>query len=112
MKPVQLSRRLVLEEMAEGSDGAGGIVQSWQALGMVWAEVTAGAGRDFGAEEVVLARVGYRITVRGAEIGTPRRPRAGQRFRDGARVFAILAVAERDAAAQYLTCFCREEEPR
>lgn len=48
-----------------------------------------------------------RVTVRAVA-----RPKPGQRFREGSRVFAILAVAERDPAGRYLTCFCREEGPR
>lgn len=112
MKTVHLNRRLVLEEMTEGSDGAGGLIQNWQAIGTLWAEVAAGTGRDVGVEEVVLARVGYRITVRAAAVGSDRRPRAGQRFREGPRIYSIVAVAERDQGGRFVTCHCREEEPR
>ena len=35
-----------------------------------------------------------------------------QRFRDGARVYNILAVTERDPDGLYLTCFSREEVPQ
>ena len=37
------------------------------------------------------------------------RPVPGQRLRDGARIFAIRAVAERDGDGRYLTCFTQEE---
>jgi head-tail adaptor len=50
-----------------------------------------------------------RITVRGAPVGAEQRPRPDQRFRDGSRLFRILAVTERDAAGRYLLCFAREE---
>ena len=39
------------------------------------------------------------------------RPRPDQRFRDGARVFRIVAVTERDRDGRYLLCFAREEVP-
>ncbi len=106
-----LTRRLVLEGRVNLADGAGGFTQSWAVLGTVWAEVLAGTGRDVPGEEITLSSIPYRITVRGAPQGAPSRPKAEQRFRDGARVFGIIAVTERDAAGQYLTCFAREEEP-
>jgi head-tail adaptor len=107
----ELSRALVLEGTQRVADGAGGFAETWTALGTLWAEVVAGSGRDAAGEDVTLASVPYRITVRGAPFGAPSRPVPGQRFRDGARLFAVLAVTERDAAGQYLTCFAREEGP-
>ncbi len=109
MRAPQLTRPLVLEERAQVADGAGGFTTLWATLGTLWAEVTPGTGRDVAGEEVMLAAVPYRITLRGAPQGAPSRPRPGQRFRDGARVFAILAVTEAGPEGRYLTCFAREE---
>lgn len=108
MSGVRLSRALVLEAPVTVPDGAGGFAQSWVALGTLWAEVLPGAGRESGGE-VAVAQVAYRITVRAAPVGSDARPKPEQRFRDGARLFTILAVAERDAEGRYLTCFAREE---
>ncbi|MEH6776306.1 MAG: head-tail adaptor protein [Cereibacter changlensis] len=108
---VELGRALVLERPVRVADGAGGHAESWVALGTLWAEVAPGSGRDVAGEEVTLASVPCRITVRAAPFGAPSRPVAGQRFREGGRVFAILAVSERDAGGRYLTCFAREEGP-
>jgi head-tail adaptor len=47
--------------------------------------------------------------VRGAPVGVPSRPEAGQRFREGSRVYRIEAVAEKDPQGRYLTCFATEE---
>ena len=63
-------------------------------------------GRDSGD----LARMGFRITVRAAPQGAPSRPTPLQRFRDGARLFAIEAVTEADPEGRFLVCFAREEE--
>jgi head-tail adaptor len=109
---VKLTRKLVLEAQVRVSDGAGGFTESWTARGTLWAEVTAGSGRDVAGVEVTLASVPLRIKVRGAPVGAASRPAAGQRFRDGSRLFQILAVTERDGEAQYLTCFAREEVPQ
>jgi head-tail adaptor len=111
MTTPHLTRKLVLEGRVRVADGAGGFTESWGALGTVWAEVAAGTGRDVPGEEITLASVGYRITVRGAAQGAPSRPKPDQRFRDGGRAFRILAVTERDATGQFLTCFAREEDP-
>lgn len=111
MKPVNLTRQLDLEEATEVPDGVGGFDVIWTALGTLWAEVLPGTGRERAAEEVVLSAVSYRITVRGAPLGAVSRPKAGQRFRAGERVFPILAVTERDEGGRYLRCFVREETP-
>ncbi len=111
MKGPHLTRALVLEGEVRTPDGAGGFAEVWTALGTLWAEVVAGSGGEASNEAIVTAGISYRITVRGAGDGASSRPKAGQRFREGARAFRILAVTERDAGGQYLTCFAREEEP-
>ena len=110
MPPVSLSRRLVLEEPQKVPDGAGGFTEVWVALGVLWADVRAGTGRERAAAGVLTAStVPYRITVRGAPYGAPSRPKPDQRFRDGPRVFRIVAVTEQDPTGAYLECFAREE---
>jgi head-tail adaptor len=111
MKAPHLNRALDLQAASRTPDAAGGFSTVWATLGTLWAEVIPGAGRDPAGEEVVLTSVPYRITVRAALPGAADRPVPGQRFREGSRVFAILAVAERGPAARFLTCYCREEAP-
>ncbi|WP_372604176.1 head-tail adaptor protein [Actibacterium sp.] len=105
----KLSRRLVLEAPQRLPDGAGGFVQSWGPLGSMYAEVLPGSGREVAGQSVALSRLSYRITVRGAPVGASFRPKPDQRFREGDRIFRILAVTERDARAAYLTCYAEEE---
>lgn len=102
--------RLELEGSVRQQDGMGGYRVVWQPVGVLWAEMKAGSGQERGAEVGPESVVSWRITVRGARAGDPRRPVAGQRLRMGRRLFAIEAVAERDAAGRWLTCFAREEE--
>ena len=110
MSRVSLNRKLVLEEPQRVSDGAGGFTEIWVALGVLWADIRAGTGNEGEAAGVMTAStVPYRITVRGAPPGAPSRPRPDQRFREGERVFRILAVTERDPHARCLECFAREE---
>lgn len=104
-----LNRLLSLEEAQRVADGAGGQRLTWVTLGELWAEVSPGTGVERAGEFVTLASVPYKIVVRAAPVGSPRRPRPEQRFREGGRVFRILAVAEADRSQHYLTCFAREE---
>jgi head-tail adaptor len=109
MRTPVLGRRLVLEAPERVADGAGGFVETWGALGVLWAEVRAAKGRAAAGEGGALSRVPWRITVRAARPGSLARPVAGQRFRVGPRVFHILSVAEADAGGLYLTCEADEE---
>ena len=109
MKAPRLKRKLVLEAPEVLPDGAGGLVQTWNVLGTLWAEVTARTGRERAEAGLPVSSVSYKISVRGAPVGSPARPQPNQRFRDGGRVFVIRAVTERDAAGRYLVCFADEE---
>ncbi|WP_136637450.1 head-tail adaptor protein [Pseudooceanicola onchidii] len=105
----RLDRLLVLEDPQRVPDAAGGFTEAWVPLGEVWAEVTARTGRGAELGLIGTGRVTWRIVVRGAPFGTPSRPEAGQRFREGSRLYRIEAVAERDPRGHYLTCFATEE---
>ncbi len=109
MAGVTLSRKLVLETPERVADGAGGYTRTWSVVGTLWADVSARSGREDAQGTALISSTAFRITVRAAPYGAPSRPRPEQRFRDGARVFAILAVAERDPAGRYLTCYAQEE---
>lgn len=109
MRAPNLNRALVLEGVVRNPDGAGGYEETWAALGTLWAAFRPGSGNDVPGEEQILAAVPFRITVRAAPSGAASRPRAGQRFREGSRLFPILAVAEADPDGRFLTCFAREE---
>lgn len=112
MNAPHLNRALVLEGVVRTPDGAGGFTEAWTALGTLWAEVLPGSGNDVLGEERMLSAVPYRVTVRGAAVGAPSRPVAGQRLRESSRIFQIQAVTERDPDGRYLTCFAREEVPK
>ena len=105
----RLNRRLTLEERATTSDGAGGFAETWQTLGEVWAALAPRRGRETAGEASAIGAVPWTVTVRGAPAGETARPRPGQRFRNGARAWRIVAVAERDPGGRYLDCHAVEE---
>ena len=109
MTALRMNRALVLEAPQDVPDGAGGSDRLWLPQGTLWAEGAARTGRMARGAAGPNALTAYRIVVRGAPVGDPQRPVAGQRFREGTRVWRIEAVAEKDAEARYLTCFAEEE---
>ena len=104
-----LNRRLVLEAPVVAPDGAGGQIESWVAMGTLWAEIHPKTGREATGEAGALSVRAFRITVRGAPMGASNRPRPGQRFRQQTRLFRIVAVTEAERGGLYLTCEAREE---
>jgi head-tail adaptor len=109
MKQPRLTRQLVLENPDRIQDGAGGYSESWTALGTHWAELRAKSGRLADGQTGQLSATGFQVTLRAAPLGQESRPRAGQRFRAGTRLFRIEAVTEADVQERYLVCHCNEE---
>ncbi len=103
-----LNRALVLEAATRTPDGAGGAIETWAPLGTLWAEVVPRTGREASGAALTLSRTAYRITLRAAPQGAPSRPAAGQRLRDGARLFHLRAVTE-TPDGRHLICFADEE---
>lgn len=109
MSAPMLNRRLALERLDRVPDGSGGFSDIWMPLGTLWAEIRPSTGRERAGEAALMSVVPVQIVLRGAPLGSSMRPEAGQRLREGARVYVIEAVAERDPAGRYLTCFAKEE---
>lgn len=108
-RKIELNRRLTLERRQRVSDGSGGFVRDWVALGEVWANVQMRSVRVTEVSAGTTALERHRIVVRGAAQGDPQRPVPGQRFVEGSRIYAIESVAEHDSAGMYLLCWTREE---
>jgi len=109
MKPI-LNRKLELDTVYRTRDNAGGYTETWSNLGTMWGAVKPGTGRETELSGLTLSSVPCKITVRAAPQGAPSRPVAGQRFREGERIFQILAVSEADPEGRFLNCFAEEKE--
>lgn len=105
----RLNRKLVLEARTRNADGSGGFTGGWVVLGTHWGALESVSGRLERGEELARSRVQYRITLRAVPPTSVSRPRAGQRFREGARLFDIRAVRD-SSDARFLTCIVDEEE--
>ena len=106
---VLLNRKLVLEERGGAPDGAGGVVSGWVSLGTHWGQIEPFLGRYERGEGYPRSRVPHRITIRAVAPGSPARPKAGQRFREGQRIYAIRSVHDRSTDARFLECIADEE---
>ncbi|MBP1805511.1 head-tail adaptor protein [Rubellimicrobium aerolatum] len=104
-----LRRRLLLEEPLRQPDGLGGYTRAWTELGALWAEIAPGAARVTAEPAGTHVTTPLRITVRGAAPGASSRPRPGQRFRDGQRLYPIRLVTEADPQGRYLLVLASEE---
>ncbi|TWF57004.1 phage head closure protein [Neorhizobium alkalisoli] len=106
LDPGQMTARLELEAPQAEPDGQGGAVVVWNEVASLWARiepVSFAVGEEASAEG---GTVSHRIWVRFRE-GLA----AGQRFRKGARLFAIKLVRDPDETERYLVCQCEEEAP-
>jgi SPP1 family predicted phage head-tail adaptor len=102
--PGQMTARLALEEAVAAPDGQGGATLAWTEIAALWAKIepvssalTEMAGAEVGA-------ITHRIWI-GFRAGVF----AGQRFRKGARLFAVKLVQDPDETGRYLTCLCEED---
>ena len=92
-----MRHRLVLETPVDTPDGAGGAARAWTTVATVWAGL-----RPFGASERVDAdaeehAATHRVLVRWRDDVT-----AKDRFRLGAHIFEIRALADPDERRRFL----------
>ena len=93
-----LTQRAMIEAQTLVPDGGGGYTTSWTTLATVWAAVEPIGGADVFGPDANESRVRYRITLRRRTDVT-----AGMRVRVNARTFAIHAVLDDGARAQFIT---------
>ena len=86
-----LNRRLVLEAPVETADGAGGVTRRYEAAGTLWASVEPASARSAVEAGSLGATVTHRIRIRFYPDITVR-----HRLREGARIFRIVALGEKD----------------
>ena len=104
-----LNRRLVLESQERAPDGAGGYTINWTPLGTLWAQIKPGSGREREVHSLPRSQVPLVVIVRAAPTGDDARPVAGQRFREGERIYHIHAVTELADSRRYLQVRVTEE---
>lgn len=101
-----MRRRLVLEAPVETPDGLGGATQAFATVAALWAQVEWLSGGERWRAGRPEQFANHRIILRW-------RPGidAGQRLRDGERVFDIRAVDDPDGSRRRLICLVEEARP-
>ena len=79
---------------------------------MLWCDVRARSGGMRVTELGEEPRLRFKILTRALPAGHADRPQAGDRLRDGARLYEIGAVHEADVRDRFLTLFSREVTER
>lgn len=98
-----LDRRLVLEYAQRTPDGSGGVSTTWRALADVWAHIETSHGAEAEEHGGIKASLVHDIRVRARPEIVPSR-----RFRDGRRIYEIVAVMALDERREFLRCRCSE----
>ena len=112
MNAPHLNRALVLEGVVRAPDGAGGFTEAWGSWARFGPRCCPGPAATRWAKSGCCRRCLTGSPCGARRPGSASRPKAGQRFREGTRLFLIQAVTERDPPGRYLTCFAREEVPK
>ncbi len=100
-----LRHRLQLETENRVDDGGGGVTQTWSPVATVWASIKPRSGQEVFAADRLSGRLTHEIRIRYRTGVTP-----VMRFRQGSRIFQILAVIDMDERRRWLRCLCEERE--
>lgn len=100
----ELRHRIVLESVTRVSDGGGGAVVTWLPVAELWASITPTTGTEAVVADQLAGRVSHEIVVRHRSDILP-----AMRFRQGTRIFEILAALDVEERRRQLRCLCREE---
>lgn len=100
-----LRHRLELEKLSRVSDGAGGYTESWASVASIWAAIAAKSGRETVIAERLSSHVTYDIIIRYRSDVT-----AEMRFRDGAKLYYIVAFFDMDGHEAWLKCVCEQRD--
>jgi SPP1 family predicted phage head-tail adaptor len=101
--PGFLNRRLALEAPVESADGAGGVTRTFSEIATLWVSVMpVSAARAIEAERLG-AKVTHRLHLRFSDDITTR-----HRFRDGARIYRIVTIRDRDGRKRFLEIEAKE----
>lgn len=93
----RLNQRLMLEAPVETADGAGGVTRTYESVATLWAAVTPVSAREETAAAQRGMNITHRIALRFSADITSR-----HRFRDGARIFRIVSLRDRDGRRRFL----------
>ena len=103
--PGDLRHRLTLEELNRVADDGGGFTESWVAVATIFADVSPISGSERVEADRLTGSVTHDVVLRYRAGVVP-----AMRFRDGTRIFQIIAVIDVEERRRWLKCWCEERE--
>jgi SPP1 family predicted phage head-tail adaptor len=103
--PSDLRHRLTLEELNRVADDGGGFTESWVAVATVFADLRPISGSERVDADRLTGSVTHDVVLRYRAGVVP-----AMRFREGTRIFQIVAVIDVDEQHRWLQCLCEERE--
>jgi len=97
-----LRERFTLEQPVRTADGGGGASVTWETVTDLWAAVRPITGDERLRHDQLAGRLTHEVWIRYRTGVTP-----AMRFRQGARIYEIVAVIEAKRRAR-LECLCEE----
>jgi len=98
-----LNQRCTIEQPVRTPDGAGGAIESWTTLAVVWAKLAPITAADTFGPHALESRAKHKLTLRRLASAA-----AGMRARIGARTFAIHGVLDTGPQAPLMTLAVEE----
>jgi SPP1 family predicted phage head-tail adaptor len=100
----RLNKRVIIEEVTEATDGAGGYTTSWATNVTVWAEIKPISGCEMIEADKIAEIITHVITIRYVSGITPK-----MRVNFGGRIFEIQSVVNYLEKKEILELLVREE---
>ncbi len=87
------------------ADDGGGFTESWVAVATIFADVSPISGSERVEADRLTGSVTHDVVLRYRAGVVP-----AMRFRDGTRIFQIIAVIDVEERRRWLKCWCEERE--
>jgi len=105
LRPSNLRHRLTLEELSRVADDGGGFTESWVTVATLSADLQPISGGEMVEADRLAGTITHEIVLRYRAGVMP-----AMRFRQGTRIFRILAVIDVEERRRWLKCWCEERE--
>ena len=102
MNIAAMRERFTLEQPVRTDDGGGGATLTWEPVTDLWAHVRPISGDERLAHDQIAGRLTHQVWIRHRTGVVP-----AMRFRDGARIYEIVAVLD-SPRRTHLKCLCEE----
>lgn len=103
--PSDLRHRLTLEQLERVADEGGGFSESWVTVATLSADLRPIGGDERLEADRLVGRITHEVVLRYRAGVVP-----AMRFRQGARLFHILAVIDVEERRRWVKCLCEERE--